>query len=282
MREYLADKLYYSTVKIDGNNSTGTGFIYIYDFGGKAKIFLVTNRHVVEPNQNGLINFHASKNSYPNKELDLGRKITITLNSDHWQQWWKFHPDPNVDIAVLDFTVIENTLDQRKQHVFYKALSNSLLVSADEYPDISSIQQVVYVGYPKGLIDNQNLLPIARSGYTASPIKFDFDGKRQFLIDSAVYPGSSGSPVCILNEGTPFIDRNNKIHTDKTRFIFLGVLTGVQTERQANNPNEVKHYLNLGHVVKGECINEAIVHHFTIQQPSPKPSTVTITGQLKR
>lgn len=275
MREYLADKLYYSTFKIDGNNSTGTGFFYIYDFGGRAKIFLVTNRHVVEPNQTASINFHASKNGYPHKELDSGKRVTLNLNTAQWQQWWKFHPDKDVDIAVLDFTECENILTQRNQHIYYKALNNSLLVSTDDYPDISSIQQVVYVGYPKGLIDNHNLLPIARSGYTASPIKFDFDGQKKFLIDSAVFPGSSGSPVCILNEGTPFIDRNNTIHMDKTRFIFLGVLTRVQTERQANNPDEVKHYLNLGHVVKGECISDAIIHYFTVRTITGDPTKST-------
>ncbi|WP_052209064.1 serine protease [Acinetobacter sp. YZS-X1-1] len=282
MREYLADKLYYSTFKINGNNSTGTGFFYIYNFGGLAKIFLVTNRHVVEPNQNGSIDFHSSESSFPNKKLKLGSKVTLSFDQTKWKGMWKFHSDPNVDIAILDFTEVEADIDKQGLHVYYKAMDSQLLVSADDYPDISSIQQVVYVGYPNGLIDNQNLLPIARSGYTASPIKFDFDGKKEFLIDSFVYPGSSGSPVCILNEGTPFIDRNNTVHMDKTRFIFLGVLTRVQTERQANNPNEVKHYLNLGHVVKGECVKETIEHHFTIQQPSPKPSTVTITGQLKR
>ncbi|QGR75582.1 S1 family peptidase [Acinetobacter lwoffii] len=268
MREYLADKLYYSTVRIDGNNSTGTGFFYIYDFGGLSKVFLVTNRHVIEPNQVGTINFHSAKDLYPNNGLNIGKRVTVNLNQAEWQQRWKFHPDKNIDIAILDFTIIEHDLDQKKMHVYYKALHSNTLISSDDYPDISSIQQVVYVGYPQGLIDNHNLLPIARSGYTASPIKFDFDGQKQFLIDSAVYPGSSGSPVCILNEGTPFVDRNNALHMDKTRFIFLGVLTSVRTERLASNPNEVKHYLNLGHVVKGECINEVIIHYFTVQQTS--------------
>lgn len=271
MHEYLADKLYYSTVRIDGNNSTGTGFFYIYDFGGLSKVFLVTNRHVIEPNQVGTINFHSAKDLYPNNGLNIGKRVTVNLNQAEWQQRWKFHSDKNIDIAILDFTIIEHDLDQKKMHVYYKALHSNTLISSDDYPDISSIQQVVYVGYPQGLIDNHNLLPIARSGYTASPIKFDFDGQKQFLIDSAVYPGSSGSPVCILNEGTPFVDRNNALHMDKTRFIFLGVLTSVRTERLASNPNEVKHYLNLGHVVKGECINKVIIHYFTVRTITGSP-----------
>lgn len=269
MREYISDQLYYSTVKIDGNNSTGTGFFYFHDFGnGVAKVFLITNRHVVEHCQSGSIKFHASKNGYPNKELDISKIVTVTLNTAQWQQWWKFHPDSNVDIAVLDFTESEHILTQRNQHIYYKGLNYSQLVKENDYPDIQSIQQVFYVGYPKGFIDSENLLPIARSGYTASPIKFDFDGQKQFLIDSAVFPGSSGSPVCIINEGVPFIDRNNNFRMDVTRFLFLGVLSGVKVERAATNPNDVKHYLNLGIVIKAECVNEAIMHHFTVQQIS--------------
>ena len=282
MREYLADKLYYSTFKINGNNSVGTGFFYIHVFGDLVKIFLVTNRHVVEDCQFGSIIFHASKNGYPNKALEVGKRVTVNLNSAQWKHWWKFHPDQNVDIAILDFTIIEKQLDERKQYVFYKAMSSDLLINSDDYHDISSIQQVFFCGYPNGFIDNQNLLPIARSGYTASPIKFDFDGQKKFLIDSSVYPVSSGSPVCIINEGIPFVDRNNTLKIDVTRFIFLGVLSGVNVKREAANPDEVKHYLNLGIVVKGECVKETIEHHFTIQQPSPKPSTVAITGQFKR
>ncbi|MDM1784246.1 S1 family peptidase [Acinetobacter bereziniae] len=274
MREYISDQLYYSTFKIDGNNSIGTGFFYFHDFGnGLAKVFLITNRHVVEPSQSGSIVFHSSKNAYPHKELDLSKRVTVTLNAAQWQQWWKFHPDSDVDIAVLDFTEIEHKLTQRSQDIYYKGLNNKQLIKEDDYPDIQSIQQVFYVGYPQGLIDNHNLLPIARSGYTASPIKFDFNGKREFLIDSAVYPGSSGSPVCIINEGTPFVDRNNTLKMDAVRFIFLGVLTSVQAQSVPNNPKEVKHYLNLGVVIKSECITEVIMHHFTVHPVSGGTTT---------
>lgn len=266
MREYVTDQMYYSTVKISGNNSTGTGFFYFHSFGEFGKIVLVTNKHVVAPNQFGKIVFHSSKNPYPNKELEAGQQVNLDLNPAQWQHMWKFHPDPTVDIAILDFTVVEPELDKKKLHVYYKALTNKQLIKADDYPDIQSIQQIFYVGYPKGFIDNKNLLPIARSGYTASPIKFDFDGKKEFLIDSAVYPGSSGSPVCIVNEGIPFVDRNNTFRMDVTRFIFLGVLTEATVEKDINNPSVVKHYLNLGVVIKGECITEAIMHHFTVQQ----------------
>ena len=265
MREYVADQLYFSTVQIEGNLATGTAFFYIYDFGGFGKNFLVTNRHVVEKSQNGILKFHLSSHPFPNKNLVSNQNVTLNLNDSQWSSFWKFHPNPNVDIAILDFTEIEVELDKRKQHVYYKALNNNSLIKSDDYADISSIEQICFVGYPKGITDNHNLLPIARHGFTASPMKYDFNGKKEFLIDAAVFPGSSGSPVCIINEGLPFIDRNNTLRLDVTRFIFLGVLSSVNVEKDQENEDLVKHYLNLGVVIKGECINETIIHHFTIR-----------------
>lgn len=262
-RQYLADKLYYSTVQIIGNNKTGTAFFYIHDFGGMAKIFLVTNRHVITDNNNGAVLFHASRSPYPTKELDVSNCVTWRLNSHEWENKWKFHPDSNIDIAILDFTEVEAILDSKKEYIYYNYISNNTLISEEDLPDISGIENVVFVGYPKGLIDSANLLPIARHGFTATPIKNDFNKEKKFLIDASVFPGSSGSPVCILNEGTPFIDRNNTLRIDATRFIFLGVLSSVHVDL---NPDEsTKEHLDLGVVTKGITVTETINHHFTIR-----------------
>ena len=40
-------------------------------------------------------------------------------------------------------------------------------------------------------------MPILRRGTTATPIALNFEGRPEFLIDAAVYPGSSGSPVFV-------------------------------------------------------------------------------------
>lgn len=79
-----------------------------------AKIFLVTNRHVITDNNNGAVLFHASRSPYPTKELDVGNCVTWRLNSHEWENKWKFHPDSNIDIAILDFTEVEAILDSKK------------------------------------------------------------------------------------------------------------------------------------------------------------------------
>ena len=57
------------------------------------------------------------------------------------------------------------------------------------------------VGYPIGLYDKINNLPIFRKGYTACHPSIDFNRKGIGLIDMACFPGSSGSPIYVLNEG---------------------------------------------------------------------------------
>jgi hypothetical protein len=58
------------------------------------------------------------------------------------------------------------------------------------------------VGYPIGLWDSKNKLPLVRRGITASHPGIDFEGEPIGLLDIATYPGSSGSPVILLNEGS--------------------------------------------------------------------------------
>ena len=57
------------------------------------------------------------------------------------------------------------------------------------------------IGYPIGLIDEYNNKPIVRKGITATTYNIDYNGKKEFLIDIACFPGSSGSPIFIRRDG---------------------------------------------------------------------------------
>jgi len=57
------------------------------------------------------------------------------------------------------------------------------------------VEDVVMIGCPDNIWDDYNNLPIVPKGFTASPLKFEYDGKSQFLIDCPVYGGSSESMV---------------------------------------------------------------------------------------
>ena len=68
--------------------------------------------------------------------------------------------------------------------------------------EFSRIEDITVVGYPDGIWDAFNNMPITRRGITATPIQMDFENKPRFLIDAAIYGGSSGSPVFVFNQGS--------------------------------------------------------------------------------
>jgi hypothetical protein len=78
------------------------------------------------------------------------------------------------------------------------------------------------VGYPIGLWDEVNNLPLIRRGITASHPAIDFRGRSECVIDAACFPGSSGSPVLIVNEG--MVVSKKGMNVGSSRVIFLGVL----------------------------------------------------------
>lgn len=78
------------------------------------------------------------------------------------------------------------------------------------------------IGYPNGIWDSKHNLPLIRKGITSTHPKYEFNGKPEFLIDAACFPGSSGSPVFLANLGMYFDKKGNTVVG--TRLGLLGVL----------------------------------------------------------
>ena len=79
-------------------------------------------------------------------------------------------------------------------------------------------------GYPTGLWDQANNMPILRRGITAVHPALDFNGKPEGVIDAACFPGCSGSPVLVLNEGSYMTKKGMQL--GEWRILLLGVLYG--------------------------------------------------------
>jgi hypothetical protein len=127
---------------------------------------------------------------------------------------------------------------------------------------LDAVEDVAFVGYPANLYDTANLTPILRRGSTATPVALDYQGMPAFLIDAAVFPGSSGSPVFILNQGS-WAAREGGLMAG-TRLLFLGVLAAVHTRSVTADlapiPTRVgvtfADPLNLGIVFKASAVDE--------------------------
>lgn len=220
----ISEQLTYSTVLIlceykDGTTGSGTGFIMNFCYNEEEKTVIptiVTNNHVVDNSIKTIFQFCLEdKNGNP---VD-NKVITVTVNGNIWIH----HPDPSVDLSCLLLAQLIMQVEQQGQKIFYIPLETKLIPTLERVEDLAAMEDIVMVGYPIGLSDIYNHKPIIRKGITATHIKKNYQGKKEFLIDMACFPGSSGSPIFILNDGA-FLEK--QVLKAGSRCIFIGILYG--------------------------------------------------------
>lgn len=220
----LSEMLTYSTVLIrceyaDGTVGTGTGFIIdlCKDENNMCIPVLITNNHVVNNSIKTQFEFCKADNS--GKPIDTD-SYSLTYNgTNHWIH----HPDKSVDLCCLPIGQALNEMKNNNINIFYIPLETNIIPNANKIEDLAAMEDVVMVGYPIGLSDGYNHKPIIRKGITATHPKKQYQGKDEFLVDMACFPGSSGSPIFILNQGS-YSTRNSIVMGN--RIYFLGVLYG--------------------------------------------------------
>lgn len=245
----IKDQLYYSTVMIQTAQGSGTAFLISRTLSGLSSVYLVTNKHVVENQTKCMVRFHKSESLNPEKKIgDFVHRFT----NEDWINGWKFHDDDEVDLAVFNLTKTMQDLYHQKQYIFYRALTLDMIATKEKAKDIVVMERIFFVGYPNAIRDEVNNLPIARSGYLATPLYSDFDGKEVFLFDASVFEGSSGSPVCIVNENFETYSDTMGNAKMEGRCILAGVNASTYTRVSD------KQYLNIGYAWKAYKILEII------------------------
>jgi hypothetical protein len=146
-----------------------------------------------------------------------------------FEQIWIQHPDTNVDLVVMPLAPIFRTLEAQGKTVDFVPMGEDLIPSQAELSKSGVFQEVKFIGYPIGIWDEKNNLPVIRRGMTATDPTIDYNGRGEFLIDAAVFPGSSGSPVYIAEEGGRVIITDGGAATfGGLQFKFLGILYAVK------------------------------------------------------
>jgi Trypsin-like peptidase domain len=220
----ITDKLLHSTVRIDclnatGTPSSGTGFFYNLTTEGSSTVpVIVTNKHVVTGAARGFFQLTLTDDS---GEPVYGQHERIELLD--FATGWIEHPDPKVDLAVCMFGPVLNQLHAMGKRPCYAPINENLIPDASQLADLKSVEDILMIGYPNGLWDSKNNLPLVRRGITATPAFRDYNGKQEFVIDAACFPGSSGSPVFIVNQGI-IHQKNGEVAIGGSRLLFLGVL----------------------------------------------------------
>lgn len=218
----LTEKLMYVTVQVrceldSGGLSRGTGFIFTYSKGTRALPVLVTNKHVV---------CGASKTrlSIPcvHSANGINERQSFDIIVDDGEAAWVKHPDDSIDLCALPLQSIYALMLRHDPEAHYVTLDETIIPSQTQLDKLSSFEDVIMIGYPIGLIDEAHNAPLMRKGMTATHPRYDYNGRPIFLIDCACFPGSSGSPVFLLDNG-PYVE-DGVLTFGTQRFKFLGVM----------------------------------------------------------
>ncbi len=257
-----AKRLLFSTVRVDteledGSAGSGTAFVIHHRHARGSTPFIVTNRHLVEGVRRGGLIFTQQREGRP----DFGRRFQ--LNIDDFPAAWFYHPDEQTDLAIVPLRPLERAARDLGVELYYQAIDSRSIPDTAQIRDFDALEDVLFVGYPSGIWDQVNLMPILRRGTTATPIELDFEGRKQFLIDAAVYPGSSGSPVFVVRDD-PMRARSEGART----IWFVGVVAAVFFRQEQNHivsapipANEghgaaVTEMIDLGLIIKAESVRE--------------------------
>lgn len=240
----ISTQLLYTTVPIyaqkpDNISSYGTGFIFSLQETETASIpFVITNYHVLENAIAGFAELHISENGIPTNQ-------TIKIQFD--KSIINRNKLGNLDLIAIPIAGILNNLQSKNISVFFRSVNQSMIPTFEQQNDLSAIEDITFIGYPSGLYDDKNKLSIIRQGITATPIWNDFKGEEIFLIDAGVFPGSSGSPVFIYNQGS-YATKNCVVVGN--RLLFVGVISQTML---INNPTSTN-FLDLGKVINSRAM----------------------------
>lgn len=219
----IMEQLTHSTVRIEtnlhgGGISTGTGFYMNFLQKENTCIpVIVTNKHVVANANIG--RFHvtlATEEGLP----DTGRHQQFQFTN--FEQKCVKHPNPNVDLAAFLIGPLVNQVQQSGGRLFCIPLQTDLIPKDEERETYSSMEDIVMIGYPNGIWDAKNNLPVIRKGITATHANVPWNGNSEFLTDIASFPGSSGSPVFLANIGG-CMDNKGNTYMGTHRIRLLGV-----------------------------------------------------------
>ena len=262
----ILDELRYSTTKLTvykkaGRVGLGTGFFFDMKYtDGKHCLLLVTNKHMAEDWHK--LTFRINKADAKNNPI-LGDAVQITLTNTPTQKCIE-HPD--VDLCVFEVWPSIKSVWDSGVKLCYRSLHEGLLPQNYTINYVGPIEDIIMIGYPDGMADEKNNLPIVRRGITATDFKVDYNGKKEFLIDASIFKGSSGSPVLICNLGSYTNPDGHLILGD--RCFFLGVQYRGEFSKYQQNiyvKNAEGEYVNtpdvlsanfndLGFCVKSECL----------------------------
>ena len=179
----------------------GTGFFFNFLFNketGMSVPAIITNKHVIKDAIKGRLRFSLRNED---GEPQWGHYYDLTV--EDFEKAWILHPEDSVDLCIMPIAEIHKMVHSNGINLHYTALCVDDIPNDQDLKDnYSRVEDITIVGYPDGIWDAANNMPIVRKGITATALQLDFNKDPKFLVDAAIYGGSSGSPVFVFNQGS--------------------------------------------------------------------------------
>lgn len=258
----LSVELIHATVQLeqplgDGTRTVGTGFL-IQSLGpdGQPHTVLVTANHVLS--------------KMPGAEARIGYRIenpdgswtyspqTLKIRDGAGRELWTHHPSR--DVAAISITAPEE---------FAKAAIPLTWLADDQTfaaLKVGAGDEMMALGFPRGLAANRAGFPILRAGRVASYPIAPAKVFPTFLLDFSVFPGNSGGPV--------FMADNSRRRLGATEAQPAQFIAGLLTQQvELNNER-----LEIGIVTQAKYIRETIGLVEDPYAPVTTASNEVVTG----
>jgi len=247
----ISTQLLYTTMPMwveykDNKQGYGTGFIYSHMVEEKSNIsipLLITNYHVLNNMKRLIIDIAEDSDGKPKSQERVRVEIPENFGMYH---------NTDLDIVAILMAPIFNQMTGSGKKPFFRSITPNLIPSPEVVEKLGAIEEITFIGYPSGIYDYHNITPIMRRGITASPVWNDFQGEPIFLIDAGVFPGSSGSPVFIINQGGYSYDDKFIVGS---RIHFLGMLSESIVRKESF---DIKTFIGIGVVIKSQIIKKFV------------------------
>lgn len=226
MKLHKSEELQYATVriestKIDKTIMVGTGYLYNFKpfkLLDELTPMIITNKHVIQDSVSIKLVFTLSNDvgePYEETHMDFNLNASEIITYSH--------PDNNIDLCAINIKSILEKVKSGEVRLYFIPLDSSIIPSQNQIDEFGALEDIILIGCPNGIWDITNNKPIIRKGITATHFKFNYNGKREFLIDAAIFGGSSGSPVFLYNENG-IQNRDGSLTLGSKRLLLLGTL----------------------------------------------------------
>ena len=262
----LAVELIHATVQLeqplgDGTRTVGTGFLISAPGpDGAPRTVLITAHHVFQrmPGPAARIGYRISNAdgswTYSPQQLKIRDR--------QGRELWTHHP--NRDVAAITVTA-PDAFARAALPLNYLATDDTF-----EHHQVGAGDEMMALGFPRGLSANGAGFPILRSGRVAS---FPVAPARifpTFLLDFSVFPGNSGGPVFVTQSARS----DGMVQADIGQATDAGFIAGLLTQQvELNNER-----LEIGIVTHAKYVRETIDLLENPLAPSTLPDAIQAPG----